>query len=78
MTYADNYHSCNIAYNMVLPAFASLNNLAAFALASVGLAFSLVALLKIGSIACHHMFQALARRWHFGSHFGRHLSGHRS
>ena len=68
-----------IYYNMAaLPASAFLDSLAAFALVSLGLAFSLVAFLKISSIAWHNMFQALTRHWHSASHFPRNLSRHRS
>jgi hypothetical protein len=58
-------------------AFAFLDSLAAFALASVGVAFSLVALLKISSIAYHNISQALIRHWHFASRFARNFSRHR-
>jgi len=69
----------DIYYNMAaIPAPAFLDSLAAFALASLGLAFSLVAFLKISSIAWHNMFQALTRHWHSAGHFPRNLSRHRS
>jgi hypothetical protein len=58
-------------------AFAFLDSLAAFALASVGVAFSLVALLKISSIAYHNLSHALIRHWHFASRFARNFPRHR-
>ena len=64
-------------YNIATTTFAFLDNIAAFALASVGVAFSLVALLRISSIACHNISQALTRHWHFGSRFARNLPKHR-
>ncbi len=57
--------------------FAFLDSLAAFALASVGVAFSLVAFLRITAIACHNISQALTRHWHFASRFARNFSRHR-
>ena len=74
-----NYYTSNIYYNMIAaPVVAFLDSLAASALATVGLAFSLVAFLRISSIAWHTIFQALARHWHFASHFTRNPSRHRS
>jgi hypothetical protein len=55
-------------YNALAAAvFASPDSLAAFSLASLGLTFSLVALVRLGSIAWHTMSQALTRRWHLAS-----------
>jgi hypothetical protein len=48
-----------------LSAASLFDSLASCALASAGLAFSAVALLKIAWIACHHIFHALARHWNF-------------
>jgi hypothetical protein len=54
-----------------LPSSASTDSLVAFALASIGVVFCVVALLKITSIAWHNMSQALIRHWHFTSLFTR-------
>jgi len=43
------------------------DSLAAFSLAILGLPFSLVALIRLGSIAWHNVSQALTRRWHLAS-----------
>jgi hypothetical protein len=56
----------NIYYNMSTIFVASFpDSLAGCALATAGLAFSTVALLKITWIACHNIFHAVARHWHF-------------
>jgi hypothetical protein len=61
-------------YNTAAAAvFASLDRLAAFSLASTGLVFSFVALIRISSIAWHNIWQALNRRWHFSSSVARNL-----
>lgn len=68
-----------MSYNITaLSNSGSFDSLASFALASVGLVFCIVALLKISSIAWHNMSQTLARHWHFGSHFTRQPSRGRS
>ena len=51
-------------YNTVPTLFDSL---VAFSLASLGLPFSLLALIRLGSIAWHNMSQALTRRCHLAS-----------
>jgi hypothetical protein len=52
-------------YNIMAAAvFGSPDSLAAFSLASLGLTFSLVALVRLCSIAWHTMSQAFTRRWH--------------
>jgi hypothetical protein len=43
------------------------DNLAALSLASLGLPFSLVALIRLGSTAWHNMSQALTRRCHLAN-----------
>ena len=40
-----------------------IDNLAGFALASVGLVFTAAALLKVTWIACHNVFHAAGRYW---------------
>ena len=63
---------------IALPNSATLDSLAAFALASVGLVFCLIAFLKISSIAWHNMSQSLTRHCHFASLFTRNPSRGRS
>ena len=48
-------------HNMATTLFDSI---AAYSLASLGLTFSLLALVRLGFIAWHNMSQALTRRWH--------------
>ena len=55
-------------YNMAATSF--FNSVAAFSLVSLGLAFSLVALIRFGSIVWHNMAQALTRRWHLANQRG--------
>jgi hypothetical protein len=47
-----------------LAATSLFDSVAAFSLASLGLTFSLVALIRLGSSVWHKMAQALTRRWH--------------
>ena len=54
--------SLHYYYNMA--ATTLFDSLAAFCLASLGLTFSFVALVRLGSIAWRNMAQALTRRWH--------------
>ena len=51
-------------HNIALTLFDSL---AAYCLTGLGLTFSLLALVRLGSIAWHNMSQALTRRWHIAS-----------
>ena len=43
------------------------DSFAASSLATLGLTFSLVALVRLGSLAWHNLSQALIRRWHLAS-----------
>lgn len=57
---------------MTVPAaFALIDNFAAFALASVGLPFTLIALIRISLIAWNNISQVVTRHWHLASHFAR-------
>ena len=57
----NNYHNNYYCQNMTNALFDSL---AASSLVSLGLPFSLLALIRIGCIAWHNMCQALTRRCH--------------